>query len=186
MTVNIVDTAGLHTSDDTVEAEGMRRARRELTHADHALLIVDATDAPETTAAELLQEVPAGLDYTVVWNKLDLTGGIPGEDADNGNMVRVSALTGDGIPELRKHLEAKLGYQPAAEGAVIARQRHLQSLRKASAHFSNACAALADSAAGELMAEELLQVQNALAEITGEFSSDDLLGAIFASFCIGK
>ena len=184
--VNIIDTAGLHSSDDTVEAEGMRRARRELAKADHALLIVDSTDSPETTAAELLRELPAGIDHTIVSNKIDLGGGSAGVDTDDPLVVRVSALTGDGIDELRRHLEHRLGYQPSAEGSLTARQRHLESLRKASEHFSAACAVLSDSAAGELMADELLQVQNALAEITGQFSSDDLLGRIFESFCIGK
>jgi tRNA modification GTPase len=186
LSVNIIDTAGLQLSDDVVEAEGIRRARRELTNADHALLIVDSIESPATTATELLQELPPGMDHTIVWNKTDLAGGPAGIDPDDPSVVRVSALTGDGIDELRRHLEFRLGYQPTAEGAVIARQRHLQSLRKASEHFSAACAVLASSAAGELMADELLQVQNALAEITGQFSSDDLLGRIFQSFCIGK
>lgn len=184
--VNIIDTAGLHSSDDVVEAEGMRRARRELGNADHALLIVDSTEHPETTASALVGELPANMSYTTVFNKLDLLGGPAGIDGLNPSLIRVSALTGNGIDELRQHLQNALGYQPSAEGGLIARQRHLQSLRKASEHFSHACAVLADSAAGELMAEELLQVQNALAEITGQFSSDDLLGRIFTSFCIGK
>ncbi len=100
--------------------------------------------------------------------------------------MAVSALTGAGIDELRSRLQDALGYQPAAEGSVIARQRHLQSLQKAHEHFRQACAALEHGGAGELMAEDLREVQNALAEITGQFSSDDLLGRIFESFCIGK
>jgi len=184
--VNIVDTAGLHTSDDVVEAEGMRRARSELVNADHALLIVDSTENPEATVSELVSELPASIGYTIVLNKLDLIGGPAGIDTEDPSRIRVSALNGSGINELRQHLQIALGYQASAEGTLIARQRHLLSLRKASDHFSHACAVLADSAAGELMADELLQVQNALAEITGQFSSDDLLGRIFTSFCIGK
>jgi tRNA modification GTPase len=87
---------------------------------------------------------------------------------------------------LREHLELILGYQPAAEGSVTARRRHLESLRKAMAYFAEACRVLKEESAAELMAEELLQVQNELAEITGQFSSDDLLGRIFEDFCIGK
>jgi tRNA modification GTPase len=98
----------------------------------------------------------------------------------------VSALTGAGIDELRNHIELRLGYLPAAEGSIIARQRHLRSLEHARSHFEAACTVLRETSAGELMAEELLQVQNTLAEITGQFSSDDLLGRIFESFCIGK
>jgi len=100
--------------------------------------------------------------------------------------VRISALNGAGVDELRKHLESSLGYQPAAEGSITARRRHLESLRRAQEHFDEARRVLSEHSAGELMAEELLQVQNALAEITGQFSSDDLLGRIFESFCIGK
>ena len=100
--------------------------------------------------------------------------------------MRISAKTGAGMDALRAQLQRKLGYQPAAEGSVTARRRHLESLKRARTHFDRGCKVLEQTAAGELMAEELLQVQNALAEITGQFSSDDLLGEIFSSFCIGK
>ena len=184
--INIVDTAGLRASDDEVEAEGIRRAQRELLTADHALILVDASTVTSQEIDSLLDEVPAGTAYTVVRNKIDLTDEVPGNYAKDKNTLCVSALTGKGIDELRHHLEICLGYQPATEGSIIARQRHLESLRKAQEHFETACKVLAETAAGELMAEELLQAQNALAEITGQFSSDDLLGRIFESFCIGK
>jgi tRNA modification GTPase len=185
--VNIIDTAGLRVSGDEVEAEGIRRARSELQNADHALIIVDASSASEQAdIAELREEIPEGTAYTIVRNKIDLCAGAASEGHSASSTVAISALTGAGIDELRRHLETSLGYQPAAEGSVIARQRHLQSLALARAHFDSGCAILAETAAGELMAEELLQVQNALAEITGQFSSDDLLGRIFESFCIGK
>jgi tRNA modification GTPase len=185
--VNIIDTAGLRVSGDEVEAEGIRRARSELQNADHALIIVDASSASEQAdIAELREEIPAGTAYTIVRNKIDLCASAASEGHLDSSTVSISALTGKGIDELRRHLETSLGYQPAAEGSVIARQRHLQSLALARAHFDSGCAILAETAAGELMAEELLQVQNALAEITGQFSSDDLLGRIFESFCIGK
>jgi tRNA modification GTPase len=181
--VNIVDTAGLRPAGDAVEAEGIRRAHNELANADHALIILDSSTESAAELQQLQAELPEGTPFTVVRNKIDLSGETPGADH---TAVAVSALTGAGIDELRRHLEVQLGYQPAAEGGVIARQRHLESLRKASAHFESACLVLQESQAGELMADELLQVQNALAEITGQFTSDDLLGRIFESFCIGK
>ena len=100
--------------------------------------------------------------------------------------INVSALKCNGIDALRDHLKSALGYASPPEGAMTARRRHLQSLAGAREHFEKARHALEQYAAGELMAEELLQVQNALAEITGEFHNDDLLGRIFASFCVGK
>jgi len=185
--VNIIDTAGLRVSSDEVEAEGIRRARSELQNADHALIIVDASsDSEISDIAELREEIPEGTAYTIVRNKIDLCASAASEVHSGSSTVSISALTGVGIAELRRQLETSLGYQPAAEGSVIARQRHLQSLALARAHFDSGCEILAETAAGELMAEELLQVQNALAEITGQFSSDDLLGRIFESFCIGK
>jgi tRNA modification GTPase len=184
--VNIIDTAGLRVASDAVEEEGVRRAQQELSNADHALVIVDSATTSDAEQAELLAELPAGLDYTVVRNKIDKIGDTAGLITPDARFVSISALTGQGIDALRVHLEQKLGYQPAAEGAVTARRRHLQSLHQASGHFNEACRLLSQSAEGELMADELLQVQNALAEITGQFSSDDLLGEIFTSFCIGK
>lgn len=179
--LNVIDTAGLRVAGDLIEEEGVRRAQRELGTADHALVVIDAggSDLPE----ELLEELPSDLSCTIVRNKIDLTGEPAGVSTEEDNTVAVSALTGAGIEELRAYLEKQLGYEPAGEGSVTARRRHLESLRRAREHFDAAAALLAQA---ELMAEELLQVQNALAEITGQFSSDDLLGEIFTSFCIGK
>jgi len=184
--VRIIDTAGLRQAGDAIEAEGVRRTHRELANADHALIIVDSTSTDESQLDALLNELPACLPYTVVRNKIDLSKEMPGVAADLKDTVRISALNGAGVDELRKHLESSLGYQPAAEGSITARRRHLESLRRAQEHFDEARRVLSEQSAGELMAEELLQVQNALAEITGQFSSDDLLGRIFESFCIGK
>jgi tRNA modification GTPase len=185
MPIHVVDTAGLRPTTDVVEAEGVNRARAELGQADHALVVVDAVADTPASIEALLAELPAGLSHTVVRNKIDLAREAPGTDAA-GDTVRVSALTGTGLPALRERLRAVAGYQPAAEGAITARRRHLDSLRQAREHFEAACRELRERQAGELMAEELLQVQNALAAITGEFTSDDLLGRIFGSFCIGK
>ena len=184
--VNIIDTAGLRVASDAVEEEGVRRAQEQLATADHALVLVDVTSTSAAEQAELMAELPPALNYTIVRNKIDKLAAYTGALASPENSISISALTGAGIADLRQHLEQELGYQPTAEGAVTARRRHLESLRKARNHFDEACRLLSQSAEGELMADELLQVQNALAEITGQFSSDDLLGEIFTSFCIGK
>ena len=186
LTVNIIDTAGLRSAQDAVEAEGVRRAQAELRSADHALVILDDQTAGPDEQKELLAELPTGLAYTLIFNKVDITRASPGPVAGQENAMRISAKTGAGMDALRAQLQRKLGYQPAAEGSVTARRRHLESLKRARTHFDRGCKVLEQTAAGELMAEELLQVQNALAEITGQFSSDDLLGEIFSSFCIGK
>ena len=125
----------------------------------------------------------------VVRNKIDLSGEPPGtapESLGGHRVLRVSALTGAGLDELRLAIKTLAGFSDPAEGTVIARQRHLDTLQRAQTHFAAGCRVLEERQAGELFAEELLQVQNALAEITGEFGSDDLLGRIFSSFCIGK
>lgn len=184
--IHVVDTAGLRATTDVVEAQGVSRAQAELARADHALVVLDATADDAASREALLGELPAGLSRTLVRNKIDLTGEPSGLVPGTTDLVHVSALTGAGLPELRQRLRAVAGYQPAGEGSFTARRRHLDSLRSAREHFEAACRQLREQQAGELMAEELLQVQNALAEITGEFTSDDLLGRIFSSFCIGK
>ncbi len=184
--VHIVDTAGLRDGQGLVEQEGIRRARQQIAAADHALIVIDAADESTTDEAALHGELPAGLGFTRVRNKIDLTGDHPGRDTKRADTINISALTRDGIGALREHIKATIGYETDGGETITARQRHLDSLRLAREHFLAGKAQLLDCAAGELMAEELLQVQNCLAEITGEFSSDDLLGEIFSSFCIGK
>ncbi len=184
--VHIVDTAGLRAWSDDVERQGVQRARQQISVADHALVVIDAScDGDEETEA-LVRELPGQCRYTVVRNKIDLTGDIPGPVPNDAATLNISALTGAGIDTLRETIKHRVGFRTGGEGTMTARQRHLDSLQKARRHFDAGCRQLADHAAGELMAEELLQVQNALAEITGEFSSDDLLGEIFGNFCIGK
>jgi len=182
LAVQLIDTAGLRVTGDEAEAEGVRRAQAELRSADHALVVIDVEQVNQDTDI-VLAELPQGLACTLVHNKIDLTEQQAG--IDNG-VVMLSAKTGEGVEQLRAHLAVKLGYEPATEGGVMARQRHLESLQKARAHFTAAFTVFDEAGAGELMADELLQVQNALAEITGQFSSDDLLGEIFSNFCIGK
>jgi tRNA modification GTPase len=188
--VHIIDTAGLRESNDIVEAEGLRRTREQIALADHALLVVDASEPSDPVLRELRAELPEELRYTVVRNKVDLTGEAPGLAAGRGpdepEQLKVSALTGAGIDALRALLARQVGYAGPAEGGITARRRHLDILTRARAHFTAGATALAEQQAGELLAEELREVQQGLAEITGEFSSDDLLGRIFASFCIGK
>jgi tRNA modification GTPase len=183
--VHVVDTAGLRETSDVVEREGVQRTRGQLAMADLTLLVVDATDpAPP---GELLAEVPAGVPVVVVRNKIDLTGEAAGVDGTAEPAVaRLSALTGTGLDDLRQLIKSRVGYGDPGEGTVIARQRHLDSIRRARAHFDAGREQLEVNRAGELLAEELRGAQVALAEITGEFTSDDLLGRIFGSFCIGK
>lgn len=183
--LHIVDTAGLREASDEVEQEGVRRTREQVQLADHALLVVEDGRETGRDLAVLLAELPRSLDYTIVINKIDLTGHAPGPAESDPRWVRVSALTGAGIEALRNRLREAAGFQPAGEGTVTARRRHLESIARARQHFELAREQLGQRA-GELVAEELLQAQNALCEITGEFTSDDLLGRIFGAFCIGK
>jgi len=153
--------------------------------ADQVLLIIDAS---EGSAAEAWPEsLPDGASLTVVRNKIDLTGEAADRaDREGVTVISVSALTGAGIDLLRAHLQELMGYQAAGEGAFSARRRHLDALKHARAHLEEAVTQLQTFRAGELVAEELRLAQQELGSITGEVSSDDLLGEIFSSFCIGK
>lgn len=186
MPLHVVDTAGLRVARDDIEAEGVRRAQREMARADRILLIVDDTRSSADGDAELTQLLLPNLPCTRVRNKIDLTGRAPGMQEQNGTTeIALSAKTGAGLELLRQHLKTCMGFQPVGEGAFMARRRHLDALRRAQAHVTVAHAR-ARERAGELLAEELRQAQQALSEITGGFTSDDLLGRIFSSFCIGK
>ncbi|GAB6047388.1 tRNA uridine-5-carboxymethylaminomethyl(34) synthesis GTPase MnmE [Methyloparacoccus murrellii] len=183
--LHVIDTAGLREdSDDPVEREGMRRARAEIESADHVLLLINDSD-PESSEG-LLGTLPSHLPVTRVHNKIDLTGRAPGltRTAD-GMVAHVSLKTGQGLDSLLAHLKASVGYDSEAEGIFTARRRHLDALDQARLALDQARARLDDGAA-ELVAEELRQAQQSLSGITGEFTSDDLLGRIFSSFCIGK
>jgi tRNA modification GTPase len=198
--VTVLDTAGLRVAGegpaDVVEAEGIRRTRAEIARADRVLFVVDAATDPaaEAYAAERTT-LPEGVPVTLVFNKVDLVeGGAPADAAaastttsttTGATTLRVSARTGAGLAALRAHLQAAIGYAPGDTGALSARARHLDALTRARAALEAACTLLAERR-GELVAEELRLAQRALGEITGEFTSDDLLGRIFGSFCIGK
>jgi tRNA modification GTPase len=182
--VHVIDTAGLRDATDAVEKIGIQRAWREIQQADLALLIVDATAGITDAALKILSELPDGLKKIIVFNKIDLLKSMPAE-VQCGNRVEIwlSAKTGDGLDLLRVALLRSVGWQPTGEGTFIARERHLRALRGSAAALSRAAH---ESGSLELMAEELRLAQQAFAEITGKFSSDDLLGEIFSRFCIGK
>ncbi|MFT6033832.1 MAG: tRNA modification GTPase [Arenicella sp.] len=171
--VHIIDTAGLRESDDTVEKIGIARARKAIGEADHVLHIIDATEPIS------LSEIGSD-NITLVYNKVDL------ENSVVGDGIRVSALTGLGLNELREHIKHLAGYSEGSETVFTARRRHLTALAAARDAVERGLQQLKLYNAGELLADELLQAQDSLNEITGEFNADDLLGEIFSGFCIGK
>ncbi|MCP1728199.1 tRNA modification GTPase [Natronospira proteinivora] len=182
--LHLIDTAGLRQAGDAVEEEGVRRARAAMDGADCILLLIDETD-PEPVD-ELLQGLPAQLPVIQVHNKIDLSGKSPGPRGASGRGFAISAKTGAGVDALIEQLKAEAGYRPSGEDLFMARRRHLDAIDRARAHVDAGQAELQETRAGELLAEELRLAQQALNEITGEFTSDDLLGRIFSSFCIGK
>ncbi len=187
MPLHIADTAGLRDEADLVEAEGIRRAHIEMTRADRILYVIDSTRAVDDEQIRLeTASLPAAVPVTWVFNKVDLARGEPRLQESQPIRIHVSAATGAGFDLLREHLKACVGYQSSEAGTISARRRHLDALNRAQQHLQEAQRQLTERRAGELMAEELRLAQQALGEITGEFSSDDLLGRIFSSFCIGK
>jgi tRNA modification GTPase len=187
MPLHIADTAGLRDEADTVEAEGIRRARQEMTRADRILYVVDGQHGAGPADVEReLASLPKDVPVTLVVNKIDLLAIASRYEQSQPPRLYVSAITGEGMDLLREHLKECMGFQGADAGTISARRRHLDALTRADRHLQEARRQLLEQRAGELMAEELRQAQQALAEITGEFTSDDLLGRIFSSFCIGK
>ena len=185
--LHILDTAGLHASDDPVEQAGMQRARLALEQADRVLLVVDDQSGFTSADADILDELPAGVAHTLIYNKIDLSGRVAGI-ADNHEQpaVALSVRSGAGLDALRQHLTQSIGYAAHGDGSFSARRRHVEALRRANDHVERGHRQLQKQRAGELLAEELRQAQQVLGEITGAVSSDDLLGRIFSSFCIGK
>ncbi|MGB5412274.1 MAG: tRNA uridine-5-carboxymethylaminomethyl(34) synthesis GTPase MnmE [Woeseiaceae bacterium] len=183
LAVELVDTAGIRDNPDRIEAEGIRRARKALENADAVLWIQDARE-PRVDAPD--EELPSGVPVVLVRNKIDLTDAVAGQNADEENVIYVSAKTGAGVDALERRIRQLAGYRDLGEGAFTARRRHIDALKRAHAHFVTGRDALETARAGELLAEELRLSQIALGEITGAVSSDDLLGKIFADFCIGK
>jgi tRNA modification GTPase len=191
MPLHIIDTAGLRDAPDEVERIGIQRAWNEIEQADRVLLMVDGTETSETAPHDIWPDLVDKLTHperiTVVRNKADLTGETSGITYDGQSpVVRIAAKDGSGVTELREHLKTIMGYNASSEGGFIARRRHIEALEQATLFLNNGLDQLTGASAGELLAEDLRMAQNSLNEITGEFSSDDLLGKIFGSFCIGK
>ncbi len=187
--LHVLDTAGLRAASDDVEAEGIRRTHREMARADRVLFVVDSADASAMAGiAADLAALPGEIPRTLVFNKIDCSGEMPRVVAGEGGPARVylCASTGAGLDGLREHLKDCIGFHPPAEGALSARARHLDALRRARAHVETGHRMLLERHAGELVAQELRDAHRDLGEITGEVTSDDLLGRIFGSFCIGK
>ena len=184
--LNLVDTAGLRSAGDAAEAEGIRRAHGEMRRADRICYVVDGSD-PDAADAPSPQDLPSGVSVTVIHNKIDLTGAAPHADEQvHPPRIYLSARTGAGVDLLRVHLKSRAGYLGAESGVFAARRRHLDALQRARTLIDSAARASGESRGLELFAEDLRLAQAALGEITGEVTSEDLLGAIFAGFCIGK
>jgi tRNA modification GTPase len=202
MPLHIIDTAGLRESTDKVEKIGIERAWQEIYQADRVLLMVDATDHNSVESDELtikkdwpefFEKLPANIGLTIIRNKADISNTITGykEVSDSSStsihsIVTLSAKTGKGVGSLKEHLKTIMGYQGSTEGGFMARRRHLIALENTHEHLKTGLEQLEAYVAGEILAEELRICQQELDQITGEFTSDDLLGKIFSSFCIGK
>ena len=184
--LHIIDTAGLRDSEDPVEQEGVRRAWLEIEQADRILLLVDDQHA-KSDHVEIENRLPENIGVTRVFNKIDISGRQPEIiEVEQEIDIALSAKTGAGMDLLKDHLKQCMGYEQSVEGRFMARRRHLDALNLANEHLNSARYNLQQTQAGELLAEELRLAQESLNEITGEFTSDDLLGRIFSSFCIGK
>lgn len=181
--LHIIDTAGLRESENVVEKEGIRRAREEIQQADKVLLLIDSTD-PEIES--VLNSLPENINTTKIYNKIDLLNRKPEIiELPNGTEIYLSVKKRLGMELLTEYLKKSVGFNSETDDVFIARKRHLDALKMGSQSVESALEQLQNKS-GELVAEDLRQAQNSLAEIMGAFSSDDLLGKIFSSFCIGK
>lgn len=191
MPLHIIDTAGLRESSDKVEQIGIERAWQEISQADRVLLMVDSSHEhsldPKILWPEFFKKLPENIGLTIIRNKADISQAQTGyTDTNDHQIVTLSAKTGQGVQELKQHLKDIMGYQGNTEGGFIARRRHITALENAHQHLITGLDQLESYVAGEILAEELRLCQQELDQITGEFTSDDLLGRIFSSFCIGK
>jgi tRNA modification GTPase len=178
-----MDTAGLRESGDEIEKMGIALTHQTLHRADLILLLLDASQGMTIQDEAIVEDLPADIPRLLVLNKSDLLQKKAPDLQGAGKAVLVSAKTGEGIEELRDKLLEAVGWRDQEGGVFIARERHLRSLIQAKTHLDQARAVLTRA---ELFAEELRLAQRALNEVTGEFTSDDLLGEIFSRFCIGK
>ena len=184
MPVHIIDTAGLHNSDDVIEQEGIRRAHKEINNADLVLLVYDSRDSELdlTILPDSVKDKPK----IVIKNKIDLVDLKPRiHKVDNLMEIAISAKNGEGIDLVRGALSEFAGLNSSIEGVFLARKRHINAIEETLIFISNAIEQL-EQGSSELVAEDLRQAGLQLSQVTGEFSSDDLLGEIFTSFCIGK
>jgi tRNA modification GTPase len=182
--VHLVDTAGLRAASDEIERLGIERTWRAVQAAGAALFVTEPDRPLDEEELAHLARLPADVPVARVVNKIDLTAAAAGREASGDHVViRLSARTGAGVEALRAWLLEVAGWKPHGEGVFIARQRHLIALGEAGRHLAEA---QRQTQAFELMAEELRLAQAALGRITGEVGADDLLGAIFSRFCIGK
>ena len=191
MPLHIIDTAGLRDSADQVEQEGIRRAWQEIEQADRVLLLVDAGESgatdPNTIWPDFVARLKDDSRITVIRNKVDLSGETAGLDQNTpAPLIRLSAASGEGVETLREHLKDVMGFQAVSEGGFTARQRHIDALNMAFTALEAGRSQLHEHGAAELLAEDLRAAQDALGEITGQVTPDDLLGKIFSTFCIGK
>lgn len=190
LTLNFVDTAGLRSTDDEIEAEGVRRARIEIDSADYVVLVVDSYDDADVDTAnlstEFFNQAVGSQKFVVLKNKADLSGITPGIVDGDVPTFAVSATEQSGFDSFFDYLRAESGLADQSEGVFSARRRHIVALEKTLELVKAGDLQLRQAGAGELLAEDLRQAQTTLSEITGEFTSDDLLGRIFSSFCIGK
>ena len=191
MPLHIIDTAGLRKSRNTIEQEGIRRAWNEIESADSLLLVIDSCFSLETSPTKIWPELAVRLSrripVTIIHNKSDLSG-VQNKilHYDDLSVISLSAKNGDGLEILRQHLKAQMGFRSGEEGQFSARRRHLNALDIGLQFLMSGKLQLLNAEAGELLAEDLRLCQKSLGEITGEITSDDLLGKIFSSFCIGK
>ena len=184
MPLHIIDTAGLHNSDDIIEQEGIKRAYTEINNADVVLLVFDTKD--DVPDFSILPDLVKNKPIIFIRNKIDLSN-VESEviKLDTQLEVSLSAKNGDGVDLLRKTLAEFAGLNSDGEGVFLARKRHIDSIDQTLIYINSALEQL-EGGASELVAEDLRQAGMSLGQITGEFSSDDLLGEIFSSFCIGK
>ncbi|MFO1434817.1 MAG: GTPase, partial [Gammaproteobacteria bacterium] len=183
----ITDTAGLHIANDSVEQEGMRRTRAMLQEADHVLLLVPADESLNEDDSNVMSSLGERVMVTMVRTKIDLTG----EEAKlvsthNPPQLFISALSGEGIPLLVRHLQQSTTASDAGEGAFTARRRHVAALREVRSALLQALPQLAHANELEVAAEYFRRARAALSTITGEYTTEDMLSEIFGSFCIGK
>jgi len=187
MPLHILDTAGVREATDAVERIGIERAWQALDDADRVLVMLQAGEAIHPEDQAILDKLPGHIPVTLIRNKIDLINHQPMTEMQDGqSVVWLSAKQKQGLDLLREHLKTAMGYQQTSEGVFMARKRHLEALQTALQWTENGMMQLEEFAAGELLAEDLRLAQEALSEITGCFNSDDLLGRIFTSFCIGK